>query len=58
MEWEQQNHEKGQMFSEEFHRRLREARPEMDEMIKQTGSAKPILKKIGQEVEAVYGNWD
>ncbi len=56
--WLQRNTEMGEMYSEEVQRRLKVARPAMDEMIEQTGSAKPILNKIFQDVEELYGNWD
>src|SRR5262249_52019160 len=46
--WEGQNIERGQKWSEEFQRRLEAARPEMDEMLQETGSAKSILKGIAE----------
>ena len=49
---------KQKMYGDEFERQLAERRPEMDKMIERTGSAKPILKEIGQSVEQLYGNWD
>ncbi len=56
--WLRNNAAKAELYGEEWSRRVKEARPEMDRMIEQTGSAKSILKKIGEEVEAVYGGWD
>jgi len=49
--FELENKSRMTRWSNEFSQRVEAARPEMDRMIQETGSAKPILQRITQEVD-------
>jgi len=51
MKWEAENEARMEKWSNEFNRRVQAARPEMDKMLEETGSARPILKRIQGEVD-------
>lgn len=51
MKWENANEGRMIKWGEEFERRIKAARPEMDALVEQGKSAGPVIRRITREVD-------